>query len=548
MVFLAEEGILLHVVVPAILFVTSVYSGSVWPSGWYGLPQPKTGCPSSSEWGRGWWYEDRRLNCQSTARVPQYSHLIGTFNQAITKRYFCIKKKDNGQDNPWPNGQYCIYKGLLRTCPPGFVQGSIGWKNKDAPNDNHHSGMVPSGVFSTSTRINYCCKVDGSKENSISLPVNRPFLLLAYNSSECQSVKWARTTQEYLRFSVQEKMTFRGFHPFVDDNYALRYCYYENSNKTLTASQGTISRYLNQTSVHKERHTAWCIKPYPPLSFQFLFVRFTRFTFHASNINNYLEVLDGCNESAPSLGRFSSTQSPLGRSIKSSTNQVFVILQFGDRNGTYDFEFDYHIIPKVTTAATTLPLTSSSPYALPSSITSQPYTSSDNVTSPPTTTPKYLRYHDNNEKRKLVLSITLPIVGLVVVLLVLSVWLIRGRRRRRRYSRMEVSVYESEHELEDDMDGYFEEIQLSTNCSLLQLTGQQEPGTISNQASNESLTSEQELFIRHQHHDPETESRYMDPSTSTSETNQYELDPAPFLPYYVLDNDLLANDIKETEL
>ncbi|XP_031566647.1 uncharacterized protein LOC116301693 [Actinia tenebrosa] len=485
MVFLAEEGILLHVVVPAILFVTSVYSGSVWPSGWYGLPQPKTGCPSSSEWGRGWWHEERRLNNQSTARVPQYSHLIGIFNQAITKRYFCIKKKDNGQDNPWPNGQYCIYQGLLRTCPPGFVQGSIGWKNKDAPNDNHHSGMVPSGVFSTSTRINYCCKVDGSKENSISLPVNRPFLLLAYNSSECQSVKWARTTQEYLRFSVQEKMTFRGFHPFVDDNYALRYCYYQNSNKTLTTSQGTISRYLNQTSVHQERHTAWCIKPYSPLPFQFLVVRFTRFTFHASNINSYLEVLDGCKESAPSLGRFSSTQSPLGRNITSSTNQVFVVLQFGDRNGTYDFEFNYHMIPKVTTAATTLPLSSVTSASLtvsstaeikttshpPTPVTtteitsSSPYTSSSKVTSIPTNNPgTHLHHHGNI---MLLLYTLLPTGGLVLVLaLMIGVMMVRRRRKRITYSRLtSLSIDEIVPESNDTSCAVTSDKQVDTDTS-----------------------------------------------------------------------------------
>jgi hypothetical protein len=114
------------------------------------------------------------------------------------------------------------------------MTGSIGWKDKKAPNKNKHSHNLyqPSGVYTSNTRINYCCKVDGSKENSISLPTNKPFILLAYNSSKCQSVKWTRSTQEYLRFSRQENISFHGIHPFVDENYALRYCYYQSKYMT----------------------------------------------------------------------------------------------------------------------------------------------------------------------------------------------------------------------------------------------------------------------------------------------------------------------------
>ncbi|XP_031566649.1 uncharacterized protein LOC116301694 isoform X2 [Actinia tenebrosa] len=332
-----------------------------------------------------------------------------------------------------------------------------------------------------------------------------------------------------------------------------------DSNQTLTTSQGTISRYLNQTSVHQERHTAWCIKPYSPLPFQFLVVRFTRFTFHASNINSYLEVLDGCKESAPSLGRFSSTQSPLGRSITSSTSQLFVLLHFDDRIGTYDFEFNYHIwSPTVSsTAEMKTPshpptsITSHSPYTSYSKVTSLPLTTLEqtttkyftkstfsrsshynNFTIPTNSTINHLYSHGNNIKTRLLLYTLLPTGGLVIIIGI-AVILVRRRRKRIAYSRLtSLSIDEIVSELNENMDEC-DRLELNTSCAVLQVTSEEhqtETG-MSQRTSREhtSFDSDDEMIRldRNPPDFPSTELQNVNTSPRTSAPCGYESDPVP---------------------
>ena len=121
-------------------------------------------------------------------------------------------------------------------CPNGMTTGYIYWEDKRPPNGNKHSsdiGGIPSGVYLSNTRINYCCRTDGDKTQAIQLPTQRPFFLLAYNSSLCQTVRWMEAWAEYIQFRRQDFMPVNfigGAHPFLNlTSYYLHYCYYKGT-------------------------------------------------------------------------------------------------------------------------------------------------------------------------------------------------------------------------------------------------------------------------------------------------------------------------------
>ena len=129
------------------------------------------------------------------------------------------------------SGKYCIYK-KGGSCPISLTSGYIRWDDEDNNNKNNQTGTLPDGVYDCNTKIEFCCRTDGDKNNPVSLPTLKPFFLLAYDSAECQQVKWAVVSVEWIRFDNEDSSNADdqgGSHPHGAgiDNHKIHYCYYQ---------------------------------------------------------------------------------------------------------------------------------------------------------------------------------------------------------------------------------------------------------------------------------------------------------------------------------
>lgn len=91
-------------------------------------------------------------------------------------------------------------------------------------------GVLPDGVYNKDTKIFYCCRTDGNSTETISLPTMVPFYLMAFNRSECQQVKGAVATKEFIRYDNEDqgnKDELFGTHAYAIRNLIIGYCYYE---------------------------------------------------------------------------------------------------------------------------------------------------------------------------------------------------------------------------------------------------------------------------------------------------------------------------------
>lgn len=125
------------------------------------------------------------------------------------------------------SGKYCVYK--KGVCPLGLSEGFLHWDDEDRNNVNKDGGSLPEGVYGSDTRIFFCCRTDGDKSDPVSLPLSKPFYLLAYGSSDCQLVKGAITTTEYIIFHNEDKNnqdSSGGVHPYANSS-LIYYCYYQ---------------------------------------------------------------------------------------------------------------------------------------------------------------------------------------------------------------------------------------------------------------------------------------------------------------------------------
>lgn len=95
---------------------------SIWPSGIYGLPKPKSGCPDES-WKKGFRYQDSE-NVENANLKSNRSHLSGEVTPHGIRQEFCIHLDSHRKDIPWPSGKYCIYR-KGGNCPAGLQQGKI---------------------------------------------------------------------------------------------------------------------------------------------------------------------------------------------------------------------------------------------------------------------------------------------------------------------------------------------------------------------------------------------------------------------------------------
>ncbi|XP_048731680.1 uncharacterized protein LOC125657180 isoform X2 [Ostrea edulis] len=212
----------------------SVVSGVKWPRGTYTLVKPKAGCPSG--WLEGWRYQDNE-DGDNKNQIEHGHHFFGISgtNPRNLKLSYCTKDPNDFNDEGfWPSGNYCILK-HGNTCPPGaFRSGSVHWDDEDSRNKNSQGGELPSGDFGRNTRIDYCCRNDGSYSTEIRLPKSKPFYLLRY-TSYCQRVEGMYMREETVYTDDEDhdnKNSVSGSHPYGpangQRNYKLFYCYYSS--------------------------------------------------------------------------------------------------------------------------------------------------------------------------------------------------------------------------------------------------------------------------------------------------------------------------------
>ena len=89
-----------------------MFTGNEWPSGSYGLPRPKSGCPSgekNNRWYEGWklqYMEDVDKSLSSQSRVSNGSHMDVELieNGRNLNRTFCMKENTGIEPRFWPKG------------------------------------------------------------------------------------------------------------------------------------------------------------------------------------------------------------------------------------------------------------------------------------------------------------------------------------------------------------------------------------------------------------------------------------------------------------
>ena len=113
--------LVIHTNLFVFLFIAAVPKiQNTWPSGSYGLPKPRSGCPYK-EWREGFRYQDSE-NLENTNLKSNGSHLSGQVSPHGIRQEFCVHIDTPGEQIPWPRGKYCIYR-KGKTCPTGLQEG-----------------------------------------------------------------------------------------------------------------------------------------------------------------------------------------------------------------------------------------------------------------------------------------------------------------------------------------------------------------------------------------------------------------------------------------
>ncbi|CAH3166652.1 unnamed protein product [Porites evermanni] len=315
-------------------------SGSIyWPAGSYGIPKAASGCPGANgfQWLIGRRYQDTEDSNPNNHKSSQF-HLDATVDSKRgIIRSFCMKT-DTSTDitrGSWPPGKYCIYK-KGGYCPINLTSGYIRWDDEDNNNKNNKTGTLPDGVYDRNTKIEFCCRTDGNKNNPISLPTLKPFFLLAYDSAECQHVKWAVVSVEWIRFDNEDSSNADdqgGSHPHGAgiDNHKIHYCYYQGCNETLTALKGTFHSPNYPNKYPDGQYCSWRITV---SSAQQIHLTFIAFNLQNENNTDALYVYDGENSTGEVLGVFYGNHTPPIEGINSSSNQMFLIFK-SDKSISY---------------------------------------------------------------------------------------------------------------------------------------------------------------------------------------------------------------------
>ena len=202
-----------------------------WPDGTYSLPQAAQGCPSG--WYSGWRLQDNEdsnnANHWSPADLASYMRMDLDRNY---RTYYCTKNfAGNSGSSAWPRGHYCIarYGG---SCPSGFFTGSKYWDDEDDSGSlNSKQDPIPDGNYDSNTRIQYCCRSDGSASVGIELPTSQPFVLYRYGGT-CQTVNGMIVRELHVHFDDEDSdndNSCSGNYPddsSCDSNHDMYFCYY----------------------------------------------------------------------------------------------------------------------------------------------------------------------------------------------------------------------------------------------------------------------------------------------------------------------------------
>lgn len=118
--------------------------------------------------------------------------------------------------------------------------------------------FLKARVYGSDTRIFFCCRTDGDKSDPVPLPLSKPFYLLAYGSSDCQLVKGAITTTEYIIFDNEDKNnqgSSGGVHPYASSN-LIYYCYYQGKLVFFTVIMVLFAMLFNRQTKRKSSKRA----------------------------------------------------------------------------------------------------------------------------------------------------------------------------------------------------------------------------------------------------------------------------------------------------
>ncbi|XP_028403635.1 cubilin-like isoform X2 [Dendronephthya gigantea] len=322
-----------------------------WPSGSYGLPSPKTGCPSTAKsvWKTGWRLQDMEDSPSRTrSRVSAGSHMLVKFigDKKDIKRTFCMKAKTGTPKRNWPKGSYCIYK-KGSSCPEGMDDGWIYWDDEDYRNGNSHGGSLPFGSYDGNTKIYYCCQTKGQWYNSIELPVSQPFYLLTSSSTAnpvCQMVKWAFSYLEYIVFDTNHQNNADnagGKHAFRKYRQKIYYCYYEDCRRYLTDPKIPSDSFQSHSApVTKfDKRSQYCSWLITILDTYIISLNFKEITIPSCD-GTFLRVYDGKNDTAPLIGTYCGSNATIELKIKSSANNLFIVSNSGNPWNNNGFKFD----------------------------------------------------------------------------------------------------------------------------------------------------------------------------------------------------------------
>lgn len=193
-----------------------------WPSGTYGLYTLRSNCPinDSIDWKNG----------IIKIPVPQFSYSWNmknySANKAAYQLKFCMKITSDASipNLNWPLGKYCIFK--KGECPFMMKKGSVyidNWKTTSNQSEGHiltenkYSGEIPSGSFKKqSFSIEFCCSIDGSKQNPIRLPSSIQSLsLLNYEDDQCQTIESMKAEKTSLFIDVEDRLSEKHIEGYV---------------------------------------------------------------------------------------------------------------------------------------------------------------------------------------------------------------------------------------------------------------------------------------------------------------------------------------------
>ena len=189
-----------------------------WPTGQYGLLQPRSGCPVDLAFYGG---DTGYIRFKVDPSSYSYGHLNlagliidKSSKSAMFSLHLCAVTRVFNS-SPWPSGSYCIHQ-KDGACPDTFHSTGL-----NVNSDLHSIKVTSGGPLPDIQPHQLCCQSSGSPDEPIVLPTQSPFYLYRSGSS-CQQVRGMDVTEETLTVQPSETHV-----PFT-----LHLCYYVSHNST----------------------------------------------------------------------------------------------------------------------------------------------------------------------------------------------------------------------------------------------------------------------------------------------------------------------------